>query len=60
LRKQRLERIVQNFQPRHFGITQIDNDPGAIGGLDSGLAQGIAQPNRPRFTDGMAFGILRL
>ena len=44
LREQRVERIVQNFQPRHFGVAQVDDDPGAISGLDPRLPQRIAQP----------------
>ena len=49
LRKQRIERLVQNLQPRHFGITQIDDDAGAIGGLDPRLPQRVAQPHRSHF-----------
>ncbi len=34
LREQRIERLVQNFEPGDFGIAQVDDDAGAIGGLD--------------------------
>ena len=46
LREQRIERLVEYFQPRDFGIAQIDDDAGAVGGLDARLAQRIAQPHR--------------
>ena len=46
LREQRIERLVENFEPRHFGIAQVDDDAGAIGRLDPRLAQRIAQPHR--------------
>ena len=39
LREQRIERLVENFQPGHFGIAQVDDDAGAIGGLDPRLPQ---------------------
>ena len=39
LREQRIERLVQDFQTRDFGIAQFDDDAGAIGGLDPRLAQ---------------------
>ena len=38
LREQRIERLVENFEPGHFGIAQIDHDAGAIGRLDPRLA----------------------
>ena len=43
LREQGIERVVQNFEPRHFGVAQIDHDAGAVGGLDPRLPQGVAQ-----------------
>ena len=46
LREQGIERLVQNLQPRDFRIAQIDDDAGAVGGLDPRLAQRIAQPHR--------------
>ena len=60
LGKQRVQRLVQNFEPGHFSIAQIDDDAGAIRGLDPRLAQGIAQPNGTRFTDRLASGIWRV
>ncbi len=60
LREQRIERLVENFEPRHLGIAQVDDDAGAIGGLDPRLAQRIAQPHRTRLADGVAPGILRV
>ncbi len=46
LREQRVERLVENFQPRHLGVAQVDDDAGAIGGLDPRLPERIAQPDR--------------
>jgi len=46
LQKQRIERLVQNLKPGHFGVTQIDDDADAIGSLDPRLPQGIAQTKR--------------
>ncbi len=46
LREQRIERLVEDFQPRDFGIAQVDHHAGAVGRLDARLAQGIAQPHR--------------
>ncbi len=60
LREQRVERLVENFEPGHFGVAQIDHDAGAIGSLDPRLAQRIAQPDRARFADRVAPGILRV
>ena len=42
----RIERLVEDFEPRHFGVAQVDHDAGAVGGLDPRLPQGIAQPDR--------------
>ena len=44
LREQRIERLVQDLEPGHLGIAQFDHDAGAVGGLDPGLPQRIAQP----------------
>ena len=44
LREQRIQRLVQNLQPRDLGVAQIDHDAGAIGRLDPRLAQRVAQP----------------
>ena len=52
LRKQRIERLVEDFEPRDFGVAQIDDDAGAIGGLDPRLPQRIAQPHRARIDGG--------
>ena len=46
LRKQRIERLVQDLEPRHLGIAQVDHDAGAIGSLDPRLPQCVAQPDR--------------
>jgi len=53
LRKQGVERLVQDFEPRDLGIAQLDHDTGAVGGLDPRLPQGIAQ-RRPHLADGIA------
>ena len=60
LREQGIQRLVQDFEPRHFGVAQVDDDAGAIGGLDPRLPQRIAQPHRARIIDGTAPGILRV
>jgi hypothetical protein len=36
-----------HLEPRHFRVAQVDHDAGAIGGLDSRLAERIAQADRP-------------
>ena len=46
LREQRIQRLVQDLEPRDFGVAQIDDDAGAIGRLDPRLAQRVAQPGR--------------
>ena len=43
-REQRVERVVEEFEPRHFGVAQIDDNAGALGRLDARLAQGVLQP----------------
>ena len=55
-----IERLVQDFQPGHFRIAQVDDDAGAIGSLDPRLPERIAQPHRTRIADGFASGILCL
>ena len=60
LREQRVERLVQDFEPRHLGVTQVDDDPGAVGGLDPRLPQRIAQPHRTRIAGSIAPGVLRV
>ncbi len=54
--EQRIERLVEQFETGKFGIAQIDDDAGALGGLDArrvhGLFQGrwLHRPHpRPRF-----------
>jgi hypothetical protein len=53
LREQGVERLVQDFQPRYFGVAQVDDDADAVGGLDTRLPQRISQLDRPRFRDGI-------
>ena len=60
LREQRIERLVQDLQPRHFGVAQIDHDTGTVGRLDPRLPQRIAQADRTLIAGGLAFGILRV
>ena len=59
LRKQGIERLVQNLQTRYFRIAQFDDDTGAIGGLDPGLAERIAQPRRSHLAHSVT-GVLRV
>ena len=56
--EQRIERLVQDLEPGDFGIAQFDHDAGAVGGLDAGLAQRIAQPRRSHVA-GLVAGVLR-
>ena len=44
--EQRIQRLVQDFQPGHLGVAQVDHDAGAIRRLDPRLPQGVAQPHR--------------
>jgi hypothetical protein len=60
LAEQGVQGIIEDFQPSHFGIAKVDDHARAIGGFDSRLPQGIAQPDRTRFADGMASGIWRV
>ena len=59
LREQRIERLVEDLEPRDLGIAQFDDDAGAVGGLDPRLAQRVAQPRRSRLA-GLVAGILRV
>ena len=54
-----IERLVQDLEPGDLGIAQFDDDAGAVGGLDAGLAQRIAQPRRSRVA-GLVAGVLRV
>src|SRR5258708_7819886 len=58
--EQRIQRLAQNFKPRHFGVTQIDDDAGAVGSLDPRLAERVAQANGARIADGITPRILRV
>ncbi len=58
LRKQGVERVVENFEAGDFGIAQIDHDTGAIGSLYTRPPQRIAQPHWTRISDGFVPGIL--
>jgi hypothetical protein len=58
LREQRVEGVVENFKPRNLGIAQVDDDAGAIGGLDPRAPQRVPQPHRTPITDRLATGIL--
>jgi hypothetical protein len=43
-----VERFIENLEPCHFGVAQIDDNAGAVG-LDPGFPQGVTQTNRARF-----------
>jgi hypothetical protein len=58
LRKQGIERLVEDFKPGDFGVAQVDDHACAIGRLDPRLPERITQPHRTRVTDGFAPGIL--
>ena len=59
LREQMIERLVENLEPGDFGVAQIDHDTGAIGRLDAGLPQGVAQ-SKGLFSRPVARGILHV
>ena len=40
----RLERVVEQFEPRGFGVAQVDDHAGALGRLDARLAHRGLQP----------------
>ena len=56
--EQRIESLVQNFEPGDFGIAQVDHHTGTIGRFDPRLSERIAQPHRTCIADGFAPGIL--
>jgi hypothetical protein len=58
LGEQEIEPLVEHLEPRHFRVTQVDDDAGAIGGLDSRLAEPVAQADRPGC--GCALRVVRL
>jgi hypothetical protein len=43
LRKQRIERFVKEFETGQFGVAQIDDDAGALGGLDARRVHSLFQ-----------------
>src|SRR5947208_3463266 len=47
--KQRLQRLVEQFEPGDFRIVQIDHDTAALRGIDPRLAQGLLEPLRLLF-----------
>ena len=42
-RKQRIKRFVEEFEPRHLGIAQIDDDAHALGRVDARLMHRLLQ-----------------
>ena len=50
--KQRIERLVEQFEPRQLGVAQIDDDARLLGDLDAGLADGLLQARRARRASG--------
>ena len=52
LREQRIERLVQDLEPRDLGVAQVDDHAGAVGGVDSRLTQ--ASRSRIGFSLGLA------
>src|SRR6185312_2701284 len=60
LRKQGIERVVQDFEPRHFRVAQVDDNTGAIGRLDPRLVKRVAQANRSRLARRIAASHWRL
>jgi len=56
----RIERLVENFEPSKLRIAQVDDDTGAVGGLDSCLPKRIAQADRTLLAGAAISGGLRL
>jgi hypothetical protein len=48
LGKQRIERLVEHFQPGQLGIAQIDHHTRAIGARDARQAEGVLQQSAGR------------
>ncbi len=44
--EQRVERLVQEFEPGDLGVVQIDDDAAALGLIDARLAQRFLEPLR--------------
>src|SRR5262249_28619644 len=42
--EQRIQRLVEDLEPRDLGIPKVDNNAGAVGSVDPGLPQRVAQP----------------
>ncbi|MGY4298093.1 hypothetical protein ACVWXN_006188 [Bradyrhizobium sp. i1.4.4] len=59
LREQGIERVIEDLQPRHLRVAQIDDHTGPVGGLDPCAQQRVAQPHRARLA-GMGPAGLRL
>ncbi len=45
-REQRIERLVEQLEPRNLGVVQIDDHAGALGGVDARPAQRLLQALR--------------
>ena len=39
----RIERFVEQFEPRHLGVAQIDHHARALGRLDARIAHGVLE-----------------
>ena len=46
--EQRVERLVENLEPRDLGVVQIDHDAGTLGHVDARLAHRLLEPGRAR------------
>ena len=46
LGKQRIERLVQQFEPRHLGVAQVDDDAGALGRFQPRVMDRLFEPRR--------------
>ncbi len=59
--EQRIERLVEQFEPGDLGVVQIDDDAGALGLIDPRLAQRVLEAlrrlllARPRLVGDLTF-----
>ena len=58
--EQRIERIVEQFEPRHLGVAEIDDHARLFGDLDAGFADSVLQDARLRVSGAFACAALRI
>src|SRR5262249_39893410 len=45
--KHRIKCLIDELEPRNFGVTQVDDDAGALRRLNAGITHGVTQGLRP-------------